>query len=32
MDRLFEALNDNMKEAYINQVKYAEILYELSKL
>ena len=29
MDRLFEVLDDNMKEAYENQVKYAEVLKEL---
>lgn len=26
MDRLFECLEDNMKDAYINQVRYGEAL------
>lgn len=26
MDRLFESLEDNMKDAYLNQIRYAEAL------
>ena len=31
MDRFFEILDDNMKEAYENQVKYAKALEDLCK-
>ena len=31
MDRFFEILDDNMKEAYENQVKYAQVLEDLGK-
>lgn len=27
MDRLFESLEDNMKDAYLNQIRYAEALH-----
>ena len=31
MDRFFEILDDNMKEPYENQVKYAQVLEDLGK-
>jgi hypothetical protein len=32
MDRLFESLEDNMKDAYLNQIRYAEALQVLHEV
>lgn len=32
MDRLFESLEDNMKDAYLNQVRYAEALQQMHEV
>lgn len=32
MDRLFESLEDNMKDAYLNQIRYAEALQILHEV
>lgn len=32
MDRLFESLQDNMKDAYLNQIKYSAALSNLHEV
>lgn len=32
MDRLFQTLEDNMKDAFINQIRYAEALKQMHEV